>query len=197
LTANSISNVTSSNFTFSSNAFATSNFVNGSGNITANTQSNLVLGTNSTVIYAGTISGTISNATILGNGTSFATNLRVGDQLYYSGNLSSIGTIATIINATRLVLADPLNATISSINYASDGNNTKFLTELRVGDTLVVANAIIGTVQTITSNSNVTLTSNAYANVTSLAYQHTSRDPYTVPGQGNQYLKFPQVDVLA
>jgi len=197
LTANSISNVTSSSFTFSSNAFATSNFVNGSGNITANTQSNLVLGTNSTVIYAGTISGTISNATILGNGTSFATNLRVGDQLYYSGNLSSIGTIATIINATRLVLADPLNATISSISYASDGNNTKFLTELRVGDTLVVANAIIGTVQTITSNSNVTLTSNAYANVTSLAYQHTSRDPYTVPGQGNQYLKFPQVDVLA
>jgi cytoskeletal protein CcmA (bactofilin family) len=197
LTANSVSNVTSSNFTFSTNAFATSNFIDATGNITANTASNLVIGTNTTVVYSGTISGTASNATIIGTGTNFSTNLRIGDQLYYSGNLTSIGTIASIISSTKLVLGDPLTSTITSATYASDGDNTRFLTELRVGDTIVVANTIIGTVQTLNGNANLTLTSNAYANVTSLAYQHTSRDPYTTPGEGDKYLKFPQVGVLA
>ena len=197
LTANSISNVTGSSFTFSTNAFATHNFVTGSGNISANTTSNIIIGTNTTIVYSGTISGTISNAVITGNGTYFTTNLKVGDQLYYSGNLNSLGTISSIINAQKLILSDPLSSNIANITYASDGNNTKFLREVRVGDTIVVANTIIGTVKSIASNANLTLTGNAYATVSSSAYQHTSRDPYTVPGQGDKYLKFPQVGVLA
>lgn len=196
LTANSGANVSSSAFTYSTNLFAYNSFVSATGNITANTNSNLLVGTNTTVVYSGTISGNTGNATITGTNTTFASNLRIGDQLYYSGNLTTIGTIVTIISDTRLVLSDQLSATITSTTYASDGNNTKFLQELFVGDTILVGNTIVGTVKSISSNTNAVLTGNAYATVSNTAYQHSSSDPYTVPGQGEQYLKFPQVNVI-
>jgi len=196
LTANSSIDITNSAFTHGTNAFVTGNFVSGTGNITANTASNVVIGTDTTVVYAGTISGTFGNSTIIGNNTNFTTNLTVGNQLYYSGNNAVIGTIAGIINSTRLTLSDPVTSVFANITYASDGNNTKFLSELHVGDTIVVGTTILGTVKTITDDLTISLTTNAYATISSLAYMHTSRDSYTTPGQGDTYLKFPQVGVL-
>ena len=77
------------------------------------------------------------------------------------------------------------------------GASTLFTTEIHVGDIIYVAGNSIGTVSSITSNTVLQFSSLSTANVTAASYTHTYRDPYTVPGQGDKYLKFPQVGVLS
>ena len=198
LTSNSTTNVSSNAFTFSSNAFIHQNYATGTGLITANTSSNIVVGANSIVLGSGVISGNVGTTTINGTSTAFLQELTVGKTLYYAGNLVAIGTITSIKSNTVMTLGDPIGYNVSNVSYKADGLSTLFATELHVGDTLVVnSNVVLGTVKSITSNTQVTLNANAATIVGNVNYNHTLRDPYTIPGQGNKYLKFPQVGVIA
>ena len=194
LYANASANVANLSYTYS-NSFVVVNYTLGTGNITANTSSNVVTGNSANITGTGTISGNTGNATIIGSGTAFSTELKVGTNLYVSGN--TIGVIKSIISSTNLALEVPLTSNISSSAYTAQGTSTLFTTELYVGDVLIDSgNVVIGTVSTITNNTSLILTTNAAANVSNDTYSHTTRDPYTTPGQGDKYLKFPQFGVI-
>lgn len=194
--ANSLSNVTSSSFTYSTNVFIVNNFVYGTGNINANTTSNIITGISTLTTGNGVISGNTESTTISGIGTAFNSQLRVGKNIYYLGN--SIGTITSIKSATELTLSGVLSSNLANVSYTADGTTTLFAQELHVGDTILTAgNVILGTVKTINSNTNLVLYSNSLSTVSNVAYLHTDRDPYTTPTLGDQYLKFPQVNILS
>jgi hypothetical protein len=178
--------------------FTPNNFTSGTGLITANTNSNVVLGINANISGSGTISGVSGNNVVTGNLTSFNTELRIGKPLYdtVSGNL--LGIISSIKSATVLTLSLPLNSTFSNLNYTATISNTEFITDLHVGDTLLNnANVILGTVKTITSDSSLVLYSNCLANISSGEFNRSNRDPYSIPGDNDKYLKYPQVGVIS
>lgn len=192
-------NSLSNNFNKSANVFIVNNFAYASGTISANTNSNIVTGLTLTVNGSGTISGTVGNAVIVGTSTAFNSELRVGRPLYNSsGNTAvELGTIKSINSSTMLVLENPLSATISSINYSAETSSTNFTTELYVGDTIVLdSNIRLGTIKSINSDSNLVLYTNALSTVSNVTYKHNARDPVTTPGQGDKYLKYPQVGVI-
>lgn len=195
LTANATSNITAQSYEFGS-SFVINNSAQGSGTITTTTSSNVVTGSNTTVAGTGNISGTIGNSTIIGDSyTLFNSELRTGKNIYVSNVL--IGTVASISSANVMTLVDPLLSNITSSQFDITGNITKFTTELHIGDTIVSNGSVLGTVKTITSDFEVILTANAAAAVTDQAYTHTIRDPYTVPGQGDKYLKFPNIRIIS
>ena len=195
-TANALSNVNVSAFTYSTNVFIINNFVSVTGTINANTNSNVITGVVSNVTGSGTITGNVNSTTITGSGTSFNTQLAIGKNLYYSGN--SIGIVTSIRSANVLTLSGVLSANLSNVAYTADGTTTLFARELYVGDTIVInTNVILGTVQTINSNTNLVLYSNSLSTASNVSFEHTARDPYTTPTTGDQYLKFPQVTILA
>ena len=194
LYANASANVANLSYTYS-NSFIVVNYTVGTGNITANTASNIVTGNSANISGTGTISGNTGNATIIGTGTAFSSELKVGTNLYVSGN--TVGVIKSIISATNLALEVPLTSNITSSAYTAQGVSTLFITELHVGDVLIDSgNVVIGTVDLISNNTSLTLTTNASANVSNDTYSHTTRDPYTTPGQGDKYIKFPQFGVI-
>lgn len=153
-----------------------------------------------------------------GTNSSFISELSVNTKIYVGNTL--VGTIESINSDHELTLTG--NGSISAFNerftynsqyYASAflgsgtitantssvvviGTGTLFTTEIHVGDALYVNGNIIGNVSYITSNTNLSLSAVSIANVSSVAYTHTYRDPYAIPGQGDKYLKFPQVGVL-
>lgn len=195
-TANALSNVSVSAFTYSTNVFIINNFVSVTGTINANTNSNVITGITSNVTGTGTITGNVNSTTITGNGTAFNTELTIGKNLYYSGN--SIGIITSIRSANVLTLSGVLASNLTSVAYTAEGTTTLFARELYVGDSIVVnTNVILGTVRTINSNTNLILYSNSLSTVSNIAFEHTARDSYTTPTTGDQYLKFPQVTILA
>lgn len=195
-TANALSNVSVSAFTYSTNVFIINNFVSVTGTINANTNSNIITGITSNVTGSGTITGNVDSTTIIGSGTSFNTELAIGKNMYYNGN--SIGIITSIRSANVLTLSGVLSSNLTNVAYTADGTTTLFARELYVGDTIVVnTNVILGTVKTINSNTNLVLYSNSLSTVSNVAFEHTARDPYTEPTTGDQYLKFPQVTILA
>jgi hypothetical protein len=191
---NSLSDVYNKN----TETFRPNNFVLGTGTISANIQSNIVVGLTSNITGSGTIYGTAGSNFITGNNSAFNTELRVGKPLYdyASGNL--IGTISSIRNSTLLTVSLPLAAALSETQYTATINNTEFISDLHVGDTLLTnSNVILGTVKKITSDSNLTLYSNSLANVTAIEFQHSNRDPVGIPGSDDKYLKYPQVGVIS
>lgn len=195
-TTNALSTVTNSAFTYSTNIFVINNFVSGTGNISASNTSNVITGQVTTITGNGTISGNINGTTITGYNTLFAAQLSIGKTLYYSGN--ALGIISSIRSNTNLSIDTALASTLTNVAYTADGSTTLFTREIHVGDTIVApGNVILGTVKTINSNTNLVLYSNSLSTVSNVAYQHTYRDPYTVPTEGDQYLKFPQVNILA
>lgn len=182
------------NFNTTTNTFINS-YTLGTGSITANTASNIVLGTAANISATGTISGLAGNAVITGNSTTFYSQLSVGANVYVGGN--SIGTIYSIISETSMKLVFPLTANISGAAFTVSGQPTKFTTEVHVGDTIITnTNVVLGNVQTITSDTRLVLAANSAANTSANSYSYTTRDPYTTPMQGDKYLKFPQVGVL-
>ena len=194
LYANASATVANLSYTYS-NSFVVVNYTLGTGNITANTSSNIVTGNSANITGTGTISGNTGNATITGTGTAFRSELRVGANIYVGG--STIGVIKSIVSTTNLALQVPLTSNISSSAYTAQGTSTLFTTEIHVGDVLInSSNVVIGTVELILNNTSLPLTTNAAANVTNDTYSHTTRDPYTTPGQGDKYLKFPQFGVI-
>lgn len=195
LDANSVSNIANLSFTYS-NIFQINNYVVATGNITANTTSNIVTGLATNVVGTGTISGSIGTTLITGNSTSFTTEATVGKNVYVSG--SSIGTIRSINSANSLSLLNSLTANLSNESFEIEGVSSLFTSELHIGDAIVVnTNIVLGFVSTITSDTNLTMTANSTANANNIAYSHTFRDPYTTPSDGDKYLKYPQFGVLS
>lgn len=193
--ANSYSNVSNLSFTYS-NIFQINNYVAATGNITANTSSNIVTGIAANITGTGTISGNIGSTIITGNGTSFTTQATVGKNVYVSS--SSIGIIRSINSSNSLSLINSLTANLSDVSFEIEGVSTLFTTELHIGDAVVVnTNVVLGYVSSITSDTNLTMTANSTANCTDISYTHTFRDPYTTPSDGDKYLKYPQVGVLS
>jgi cytoskeletal protein CcmA (bactofilin family) len=196
LTANANSNVSSNSFTYSGNVFTVNNFVTASGNINANTSSKYIEGIVTNIAGTGLISATTSSTTVTGIGTAFNTELQVGKTLYYSGN--SIGRITSISSNAILTIETPVSSSLSNVAFTASGTTTLFATELHIGDTIVVnSNVRLGTVANIHSNTNVELYSNSLSTVSNVSYHHTARDSYTTQGQGDKYLKFPQIGVLS
>lgn len=113
------------------------------------------------------------------------------------------------------------NITVLSNSSVVSGNNTVFLSELSVGQTLVINNNELGRIQEIASNTSLTLFANSTITANNVSFSHTigettfdrstdattfdnnqtrfygSRITYTTPGEGDKYLKFPQIGVLA
>lgn len=196
LTSNANSNVTSNAFTYSTNAFIINNFVSGTGNINANTNSPYIQGIVTNITGTGLVTANIDSTTVTGIGTLFTTELAVGKRVYYLGN--SIGTITSIANATSLRLDNPVSSNLTNVAFTADGTTTLFAQDLHINDTILVnSTSRLGTVKTIHSNTNVELYSNSLSTVSNLSYSHTARDSYTTPGKGDKYLKFPQIGVLS
>ncbi len=195
LTSNSLSNVTNSVYKYSTNNFIRNNFVNGTGTISANINSNVVVGFSGNVVCSGLISGNAGNTFITGTNTEFGSELSFGKNLIISNVV--IGTINRIFSNISLRLQDPLINTISGSVFSTEATGTQFNVETRIGDTIIVNNSIIGTVKTINSNLSITLEANASANLANVAFQHLAADQYGGPSVGEEYLKFPQVTILA
>lgn len=190
--ANASGNITGNAFTYD-HTFMLTNYTTGTGVITTSNTSNVVSGSNVTVTGTGTIAGNIGNVVIIGNSTSFNTELRVGKILYI--NNSPVGSIASISNATYLTLETPITSNFSDEIFEYTGNITAF-TSLHLNDRIVVNGNVIGTVKTITNDFELVLNGNATETLSNVSYSYTTRDPYTVPGNGDKYLKFPNIRVI-
>lgn len=196
LDANSSTTVANLGFSYANIFPQYNNYTLATGNISANTASNVVTGIVSNVSGTGTITGNTESTTITGNITTFTTEAKVGKNIYVAGN--SIGIIRSIVSANVLTVFSPLAANISAVSYEIEGTSTAFTSELHIGDAVVVnTNVILGYVSSITSDTSMNLTANSTANVNNLSYSHTYRDPYTTPTSGDKYLKYPQFGVLS
>ena len=189
---NSLSTV----FNKTANIYFSNNFVSGTGRISANINSNIVVGLITNVTGSGTIFGNIGSSTITGNSSQFANEVTIGKPIYFS-NGTIIGTVGSIRSDTELRLTDVLNVQFANVGYIITQSETEFIDELHVNDTLLVNNAIIGTIKTITSNTNLTLYTNSISNLSANTFTYTNRDPISVPGEGDKYLKYPQVGVIS
>jgi hypothetical protein len=189
-------NSLSDSFNKSTGSFIPNNFAYASGNITANINSNVITGLITTINGAGTISGTVGTTTVIGTNTSFGTEFRVGRPIYRADTNQEIGIIKSISSSTSCDVINPLVSTISNISYFAETNTTEFSTEIFVGDTILVGNVRLGTVKSVNSDSNITLYANSLANVTNVQFLHNNKDPSNLPGEGDKYLKYPQVGVI-
>ena len=195
LTANATSNVTATSFTYN-HTFIVSNYTAGPGTIYVTSNSNVITGSNATVTGLGNISGTVGNTVIIGDSnTAFSSNLRIGKTMYVAN--AAIGIIASISSPSRLRLEDPLTTSITNSPYTVTGNITSFTEDIHLGDAIIANGAVVGTVKSITSDFELVLTTNANVTLSNVSYSYTTRDPYTTPGLGNKYLKFPRVGVLS
>ena len=189
-------NSLSNSFNKSTGSFIANNFSYASGNITANTFSNTIVGLTVTVNGAGTIGGTVGTTTLIGTGSSFGTELKVGRPVYRSDTNQEIGIIKNITSSTSCNLINPLTTTISNVGYFAEVSTTEFISEIFVGDTILVGNTRLGTVKSINSDSNITLYANSLANVTNVQFLHNTKNLNNLPGEGDKYLKYPQVGVI-
>ena len=194
LSANSLTTLTSNSFTYSQ-TFIVNNYSNATGTITSLTNSNVITGTVANITCTGNISGNVNSKLIVGRGTLFATELYYGANIYVSGN--TIGTVALVISNTSAKLSEDVPSNIANVSFTASKISTRFTEELHVGDKILANGTVLGTVDFISNNTSLTLTSNANIAVNTASYSHTTRDPYTTPGQGDKYLKFPQIGVLS
>jgi hypothetical protein len=194
LTANAGANISTQPFNYT-HTFIVNNYATGSGTITSSTNSNVIIGSNTTVAGTGNISGTNGSSEIHGDQyTTFNTELRVGKVIYVAN--VAIGSVASVMSANLLTLSDPLSATLTSSPYTVTGNLTAFTKEIHIGDVIISNNVVLGNVKTITNDFALVLSANASANVSGQTFTHTTTDPYTTPGQGDKYLKFPNIRVI-
>lgn len=199
LNGNASSNLSLTSFTYD-HIFLVNNFSTGSGIITTDNTSNIVIGQ---IVYAnvsGNISGVANSDVITGIGTYFRADLFPGKPIYSNlyGNIdaNTIGIVSSITSNTSLTLVSNVVSTFSGSSVYTSGSSTRFVDEIHHGDTIMSSGIVLGTVKSIVSNTALILTTNATVTTTNVSYSHTTRDPYTVPGQGDKYLKFPQYGVL-
>lgn len=177
------------------NTLTKNDFVPATGHISGNTSSNIILGATGNINGTGTISGTTGSTYLNGTGTLFAQELQRDKPVYIGTSL--IGIVDRIYSNTNVKLTSSLTGTITNQNYITTAMTTKFDTELKLGDTLVYNDTVIGTVKTINSSSNLVLFSESTMNFNNVNFSHIQQDLYTAPDKGGQYLKFPKTNILS
>ena len=177
------------------NTLSKNEYVTASGFISGNIESNIILGNTGNILCTGTISSTTSSIYVSGQNTLFVQELQKGSPIYVSSTL--IGVVDRIYSNTNLSLESNSVSSITTQTFTSIVPRTKFDTELKLGDTLVVADTVIGTVKYITDDANLTLFSNSSSNITDVQFSHIQQDLYLSPSTGNEYLKFPQTNILS
>ena len=190
-------NSMSGSYNKTANTFISNNFVYGTGTISANTNSNILVGLTITINGTGTISAPVGNTIINGTNTSFNTELRAGKPLFRNDTGENLGDISRILNAETLILDAPLENELSSVAYSSISSETLFSNEIYVNDTIIVnTNVKVGTVKSVNSDSNITLYTNSLVTISNVSFLHNFREQYKTPGEGDKYLKYPQVGVI-
>jgi hypothetical protein len=170
-------------------------FVNATGLISGNIESNLITGNTGNAVCSGFISGSTNSQYVTGLNTLFATELQKDSLIYVSSAL--IGTVERIYSNTNLQLSSNSLSTFSTQAFTTKVITTKFDSELKLGDTILVNDDVIGTVKTINSASSLTLFANSSANIADAKFSHVQQDLYLTPGKGTEYLKFPQTNILS
>jgi hypothetical protein len=195
-----------------SNSFPTSSYTLGTGNITCNTSSNIVLGVNNTIQGLGTITSTLINTSLDPSLIKYSPGLR-GNTFSVSGNIYvpefttyNVGDIVAFSNGEVVGMIESIrSANILTLDRAPVSfvneeflviRSSAFTQELYVGDEITNGNIIIGTVANIISDSALILTENANLEVTDDNYYHTIRDSYSVPFSGDKYITFSNIGVL-
>ncbi len=148
----------------------------------------------------GTINTSNSSLTVTGTGTSFTTELVVGDRLFNGANNFFLGVVASITNNTNLLLTNYATALITvPMNFKTTsatvtGTGTNFTGELATGDRLFnSANTYLGTVATITNATTLTLNAVDAIAATAVNYKGTSA---TITGTGTTFTSLTPGDLL-
>jgi hypothetical protein len=121
---------------------------------------------------------TISGTTVIGVGTRFSSDLKVGDPVYYAGESRRVTSITsnTSLTIESPFIVDGVTATIlEKDNLEVVGNNTTFLVEVAPGDKLyclVNGIEVVRTVASVVSNTSLLLESGfeSDVNVGTVAY---------------------------
>jgi len=141
-------------------------------------------------ICTGTITTNNTSTTVTGVGTSFTTDLQVGNRIYSASGVL-IGTVSSITDNLNLVLAANAISTNVAVGFVSSWENTctgtittsntstsvtgvgtSFTTELQVGSEIrTTTGVLIGIVSSITDNSNLMLVANATSTNAGVAYK--------------------------
>lgn len=194
LTANSLSNVTNQSYTFN-NVFIANNYTLATGNISANTQSNIVTGITGNIVGTGLITFINSSYYITGIGTDFANELTAGSNLVVAGILQ--GTVDRIFsNANIKADISLLMPSFVNVAFSTNLTSTIFNREIKLGDSIKVGSTVIGTVANILSNTSLILSANSTTNISNQQFYHINSDPVSYPTLGDQYIKFPNVNIL-
>lgn len=130
------------------------------------TTNGLLWFTASSVTATGTVSGSAGGRTLIGTGTSFITQLKVGDTV--TTTEKETRKVSSIISNTELLLDYPLVTSASGSLYinpanlkikSADANIAKQLSNLDVGKYVSISNTAVataGTITTTTSSTSVT-----------------------------------------
>jgi hypothetical protein len=147
----------------------------------------------------GTITTLVTSAAVTGVGTSFTTDVVVGDRIFNSANNIFIGVVLSITSNTALVLNNFATVSYTTINYKTtlakvSGTGTNFTGELSIGDPIFsAANAYLGTVAGITSTTALTLNAIDAVAATAAAYKGSTS---TITGVGTAFTSLAPGNLL-
>jgi hypothetical protein len=194
------------------NTFPTNSYTLGTGNISCNTSSNIVLGVNTEISGLGTITSTLINTSLDSAVLKYSPGLR-GDPFSTGGNTYvpafntyRVGDIVTFTNGNIVGIIESIrSANIMTLDrtpvtFADEQfliiKTPRFTQEVYVGDDILSGNAVIGTVANIVSNTTLILEEQANATIASNNFSHTTRDSYSTPLAGDKYITFSNIGVL-
>jgi hypothetical protein len=194
------------------NSFPTSSYTLGSGNITCNTSSNVVLGVNNVINGLGSITSTVINTSLDPALLKYSPGLR-GDN-YSSGgntfvpafNTYAVGDIVTFTNGNVIGIIESIRSANvmtldrTPVSFADEQfliiKSPKFTQDLYVGDQILSGNTVVGTVANIISDTSLILDEFANITVSDNNFSHTTRDSYSTPLNGDKYITFSNIGVL-
>jgi hypothetical protein len=139
--------------------------------------------TNLTLFVHSPIVGVIGNfrrkdLVVTGVGTTFTTQLAVGDKLYNQTGGAFIGEVTSITSNTVLNISHLGATTVAGVTYRRNtatvtGTGTSFTTELSVGQMLTANNITIGVISSIATNTSLTLETKSGFAINGIAYRST------------------------
>ncbi|RZL99457.1 MAG: hypothetical protein EOO88_59600, partial [Pedobacter sp.] len=147
----------------------------------------------------GSIITSNGSSTVSGIGTSFLTEVVVGDRLFNGSTNVFIGVVASIANNSTLTLTNYATTSFTLVSFKTTtavvtGTGTNFTTELTAGDRLFnSSNVYLGTVAGISNATTLTLNAADAVAVTSVSYKSTSA---TITGAGTNFTTLAVGDLL-
>jgi hypothetical protein len=147
----------------------------------------------------GTITTLVTSAAVTGLGTSFTTDLVVGDQLFNPANNTFLGVVLSITSNTVLTLNNFATVSYAAINYKTTiakvtGTGTNFTGEISTGDLIFnSANTYLGAVIGIASATSMTLNAIDAIAVSSVVFKGSSA---TITGVGTSFTSLSPGNLL-